>query len=296
MTRPVPIYDLYGEQSGQVPSLWLHCETIPSRSRLHDWEIRVHRHESFFQILYFQSGSGDAILGRERHPVQPDTVITVPPGVSHGFRFSRDTDGLVMTVLASRLRTVPGGRSPLGAWLAVPQVTALDMTSAEGAYIAETLMRLGAEYGGQRSGRNDLLEAYVTLALQLTARVSQGGDDRAADENSRRMERLDGLVHRHLRSHKPVAFYAAELGISPTHLNRLVKAANGLGAHALLTRRLIDEAKRELVFTFGSVQEISYRLGFTDPAYFSRFFLKHAGVTPRAWRVVERARLKEPSG
>jgi len=44
-------------------------------------------------------------------------------------------------------------------------------------------------------------------------------------------------------------------------------------------------------FTFGSVQEIAYRLGFSDPAYFSRFFLKQAGQTPRSWRMAERAKL-----
>lgn len=293
MPGAVPTYDLYGEQSGQVPSLWLHCESIPSRSRLHHWEIRLHQHESLFQILYIQTGSADAIFGEERLLVEPDTVITVPPGVSHGFRFSRDTDGLVITILASRLKTMPGGRSPLGAWLAEPRVTRLDRADPDAAYVAETLLRLGREYAGQRNGRNDLLDAYVTQALQLAARLSQGGDGGTADERSRRMEQLDALINRHLRLHKPVAFYAAELGISPTHLNRVVKATSGQGAHELLAGRLLDEAKRELVFTFGTVREISDRLGFADPAYFSRFFVKHTGSAPRAWREAERTKLKD---
>ncbi|HWU63976.1 MAG TPA: helix-turn-helix domain-containing protein [Ensifer sp.] len=291
MTKPVPTYDLYGEQSGRKPSVWLHCETIPSRSSLHHWEIRVHRHESFFQILYLQAGSGDAIFGEEKHTLRPLSFITVPPGVNHGFRFSKDIDGFVITVLASRLRASPGDRSHLGAWLAVPRVTHLDPGDPEGAYVAGTLTRLGAEYAEQRTGRNDLLEAYVILALQLTARLSQGGEGEATDENGRRMERLNGLVHRHLRTHQPAAFYAAELGISPTHLNRFVKAMTGHGAHELITRKLLEEAKRELIFSFGSVQEIGYRLGFADPAYFSRFFLKRTGNTPRAWRIAERNKL-----
>lgn len=91
------------------------------------------------------------------------------------------------------------------------------------------------------------------------------------------------------------AFYAAELGISPTHLNRFVKAMTGKGAHELITRKLLEEAKRELIFSFGSVEEISYRLGFADPAYFSRFFLKQTGGTPRAWRIAERTKLTNVS-
>ena len=37
MTRYVPTYELYGETSGKEPDFWLHCETIPSRSSLHQW-------------------------------------------------------------------------------------------------------------------------------------------------------------------------------------------------------------------------------------------------------------------
>jgi AraC family transcriptional regulator, transcriptional activator of pobA len=291
MAKYVPTYDLYGELSGQNKPDWLHCETIHSRSSLHQWEIRLHRHDSFFQILYMRAGAGDAIFGDKRHPIGAQTVITIPPGIDHGFRFSKDTEGFVVTILASNLRSAPGGQTQLGAWLALPQVTRLDVRNAQEAYVADTLMRLGTEYASLQTGRNDLLDAYVTLALQLTARLSQTGIGSATDEKSQRLERLNGLIHHHLRAHKPASFYAGELGISPTHLNRFVKSVTGQGAHELISRKLTDEAKRELVFSFGSIKDISDRLGFADPAYFSRFFSKQTGVTPQEWRMSERAKL-----
>lgn len=293
MTKAVPTYELYGEDRAATHDFWLHCETIPSRSSLHHWEIRLHRHERFFQILYIEAGSGDAIFGDESHPIRPPAVITVPPGLHHGFRFSKDIDGFVFTVLISHLKAAPGNRSRLGEWLAKPHLTVLNRDSEEAAFIAQTLRRLGEEFGNRRSGRSDLLDAYLTSALALTARLSEQEDGRsgATNENQRRMEVLNGLVQRHFRSQKPAAFYAGELGISTTHLNRIVRSMTGHGTHDLIARKLVDEAKRELVFTFGSVQEIAYRLGFADPAYFSRFFLKQTGETPRAWRIAERAKL-----
>ncbi|HEX8048933.1 helix-turn-helix domain-containing protein [Rhizobium sp.] len=293
MSRPVPTYELYGENTGRKPDFWLHCETIPSRSSLHHWEIRPHRHESFFQILYIDAGSGDAVFDGESHAIVPPAVITVPPRLNHGFRFSRDIDGFVITVLISHLKTLPGDRSRLGEWLAKPHLTRLDMENEDAAHVAGTLRRLGEEFANRRSGRNDLLEAYLTSALLLTARLSQQEEEGqgASDESERRMEILHSLIQRHFRSHKPAAFYAEALGISSTHLHRIVRGKTGYGAHELIARKLIDEAKRELVFTFGSVQEIGYRLGFADPAYFSRFFLKQTGETPRAWRMAERERL-----
>ncbi|OOG74787.1 AraC family transcriptional regulator [Sinorhizobium sp. A49] len=293
MKRTVPTYELYGEETGERPAFWLHCETIPSRSSLYHWEIELHRHLSFFQILYIASGSGDAVFGDTAHPIRPPVMITVPPALSHGFRFSQDIDGFVFTVLASHLRVSPGERSRLGAWMATPRMTGLD-GSDDGRYVALTLARLGAEWEANRSHRTDLLDAYLTSALTLGARLDEArpvADDAADTENERRVEHFLGLVQQHHRAHKPAAFYARELSLSPTHLNRITRSITGQSAHEVITRKLTDEARRELVFTRGSVQEISFRLGFADPAYFSRFFLRQTGMTPRAWRLAERAKL-----
>ncbi|MDF0698500.1 helix-turn-helix domain-containing protein [Rhizobium sp. MC63] len=293
MSRHIPTYELYGENVGRSPEFWLHCETIRSRSSRHQWEIRLHRHESFFQILYIEAGSGDAIFGERSHAIRPPAVITVPPGFNHGFRFSRDIDGLVITILRSHLSHPPGERSHPGEWLATPHLTPLDPDNAEAAHVMQTLRRLGDEFENRRSGRNEVLAAYVGLALRLTARISHEGNSGqlASTENERRMDMLGELIQQHFRSHKPASFYARELGVSPTHLTRIVRSMTGSTPHELIAAKLVEEAKRQLVFTLGSVQEIGFRLGFADPAYFSRFFLKYAGETPRVWRMTEKARL-----
>ncbi len=57
-----------------------------------------------------------------------------------------------------------------------------------------------------------------------------------------------------------------------------------LPSKRLVYERLMQESKRLLLFTGGSVNEICYQLGFKDPAYFSRFFVRYAGLTPSAYR------------
>jgi AraC family transcriptional activator of pobA len=295
MSKHVPTYELYGENTGRELDFWLHCETIRSRSSLYQWEIRLHRHESFFQILYIEAGSGDAIFGEKSHVIHPPAIITVPPGLNHGFRFSRDIDGFVITIMKSHLSHPPGERSHLGEWLATPHLTPLDPDNAEAAHIMQTLRRLGDEFENRRSGRNEVLAAYVSLALRLAARIFREGNaqELASNENARRMEMLNELVQQHFRSHKSASFYAREIGVSPTHLTRIVRSMTGNTPHEMIAGKLIEEAKRQLVFTLASVQEIGFRLGFADPAYFSRFFLKYTGETPRVWRVKEKLRLED---
>jgi AraC family transcriptional regulator, transcriptional activator of pobA len=59
----------------------------------------------------------------------------------------------------------------------------------------------------------------------------------------------------------------------------------------LIARRLLEAAQRDLVFTPSPVQKVAYSLGFSDPAYFNRFFRRMTGTTPGAFRPQEREKL-----
>ena len=67
-------------------------------------------------------------------------------------------------------------------------------------------------------------------------------------------------------------------------LNGVCREATGLTVFGLLQARLVTESKIQLQTSAGSVKEISYHLGFNDPAFFGRFFKKHTGKTPAEFR------------
>lgn len=294
MVLSVPTYDLYGERSSGKPDFWMHCETIASRSSLHQWEIGLHRHDSFFQLLYIRNGSGDALLQGETLPFRPPCVAVVPPGISHGFRFSRDVDGMVITVVADQLRLTSGLSKRPADWLASPRLVVLDPEASDTSYLGETFSRILEEFDGRRTGRNDLIEAHLVSVLLLLRRaaIPQAGEG-AREINQMRVEVLQELIGRHFREQLPAEAYARLLNLSPTHLNRLVREVTGSSTHDLIMARVIDEARRALVFTPNSIQRIADNLGFADAAYFSRCFRKRTGLTPREYRETEREKLRQ---
>ncbi len=293
LADPIPTYELYGEDDPSGSRFWVHCETIPARSALHHWEIGLHRHERYFQILLVTGGSGDAVFEGEVVRFEPLSIVTVPPAVGHGFRFSPDIDGYVFTFLSSRLPVRPGEPNAMGRFLAEPRITRLMPQEPDGDLVVAHLLRVAAEWQGRLTGRTVLMETGLAAALALTARLA--AQDRmeleGVDDNDRRLEAFSSLLQREVRNHRPASFYADALGITPTHLNRVLKAKTGLSTQELIARRLIEETQRELLFTPGSIKEVAFRLGFSDPAYFSRFFTRQTGVTPAAWRSQEQTRL-----
>ena len=58
-----------------------------------------------------------------------------------------------------------------------------------------------------------------------------------------------------------------------------------MSAKGFIAQRILAEAKRRLIYTRQPLEEISYQLGFTDPAYFSREFSKAEGMPPGAYRL-----------
>ncbi|MGH1434131.1 MAG: helix-turn-helix domain-containing protein [Lewinella sp.] len=92
------------------------------------------------------------------------------------------------------------------------------------------------------------------------------------------------LVDKHFRTLRKVKDYADLLHKSPKTLSNLFSTYNQQSPQQIIQERVVLEAKRLILFTDKQTQEIAYDLGFDDPAYFSRFFKKQAGLTPSAFR------------
>jgi AraC family transcriptional activator of pobA len=96
--------------------------------------------------------------------------------------------------------------------------------------------------------------------------------------------RFAALVEARFRDGWPVSAYAEALGLSVKRLNRLTQAQAGMSAQACVHRRLAREACERLVHLDAPASAIAADLGFDDPAYFTRFFKRMTGMTPRAYR------------
>jgi transcriptional regulator, AraC family len=102
-------------------------------------------------------------------------------------------------------------------------------------------------------------------------------------------------VENHYREHFPVAHYASEIGMSGVHLNTLCREFHGCSALSVVHQRLLLEAKRSLLYTSMTVSQISDYLGFSDATYFSRFFRRATGASPRGFRDKPTATCETPA-
>jgi len=88
------------------------------------------------------------------------------------------------------------------------------------------------------------------------------------------------------RSHelKTITEYAKALGVTPNHLNKVVKARTGRTASEWVQISRINYAKYLLRDNSLSIVDVAERVGIFDQSYFSRFFKKHVGQSPSEYR------------
>ncbi|MFN3296461.1 helix-turn-helix domain-containing protein [Caldimonas sp.] len=294
MATRVPTYALYGEHDQPLIPESLHVESIAERSRLYDWEIRPHRHDLFAQILSLRTGRGEVVFDDERRPYVAPCVVFVPALTVHGFRFSSDTDGVIVTVVAQRLQALLQAEPALEARLARAQCLSFEPQAPTFVALDEAVRTLTAEAQGHAPWRMTALTAALGMVLVRLGRALEAAGAHGAQPPSRSLQhvqRFRALVEQHYRAQHPLSFYAEQLGITTTQLNRVCREVLRTSALGALHERLLLEAKRDLAYTQLSVKEIAWTLGFADAAYFTRFFTQHTGWPPRRFRELARHQL-----
>lgn len=293
----VPNYTLYGDDTRPTWLGMVHFERIHERSSLYRFDIEPHIHDGLIQLLYVTTGGGTVFIDGISWEIRPPTLIVVPSRHVHGFRFSADIDGPVVTAAQSGLESIASVaapellqhiRRPLA--LTVPgsmrHVDAL--TPLLEAIERETRVHA---LGNFAAGLALLMAVFVQIARIAMATVPpEGGNSTMRSRKWALLERFHSLVDQHFRQHLPVEEYAAKMGLTAGHLSRLCRDVLGQSSMDVINARIVHEAERELVYSILGIKQVASLLGFADEAYFGRFFRKHTGLTPTQFR--QSARLK----
>lgn len=287
MSDPVPFYDLYGESFVRKELGLAHVEDIAFRSFDLEWKIAPHRHDKLTQIICTFDNSWVVQLDDNRYELTGNWLVLIPSGVVHSFVFEPNTRGFVVSlnqgVFEESANAEHHSRLPELLW--VPSVIEFrDSQQIEHfmAYIKLLKDELNSADAEQELAVNRLVELIL-----LTVKRQQHLQSVSAGATGRESKILLGfrhLIEQCYTQHLSVHDYAKQLHVSISTLNRLCQAQLNESPKAIIHQRLVIEAKRRLVYTKQTIEEIAVFLGFKDPAYFSRFFKQLVGVTAGEFR------------
>ena len=123
----------------------------------------------------------------------------------------------------------------------------------------------------------ELFNAYEKEASLMTTRKDTRKEELA--------NKFFGLIMKHFKENKDVAFYADKLCITSKYLTMVIKEVSGKSAKDWIVEYIVLEIKALLKNTNMNIQEIAVKTNFANQSSLGRFFRKHTGMSLSQYRM-----------
>jgi AraC family transcriptional activator of pobA len=224
-------------------------------------------------------------------PFEGPCVLLLPTECVHGLDYEIDVDRWVVTIEVAYLTQVNARLHEFIQLWALPRVITLAPSGDTSAEFFDLVKKLAQELESKPVGHVVGTEALLTslfLMMARATRLDQVDSEGATRNEIRVADRFRELIDQHYRQNLPLRDYASMMAVSLVQLRAACAAATGQSPTKMIHARIITEAKRNLIFGEMSVEQIAFGLGFSDAAYFTRFFRKEVGEAPSQFRVTAR--------
>jgi len=241
----------------------------------------------YYKISLCLRGTAELKVNLETHVVGTGCLVLATPDViKEWLAVSEDYETLTVFFTRDFITTHNATTGRLR-FLVTPTTYVLQLSTSEAANVAASFRFLQQKYQTPHAQRDNILKSIInSLLYEIGPLYEQSAA--ALPVGTSRSQQLAAafrqLVQAHCTSARSVQFYAAQLCITPRHLNELVKTVTGRTASDWITEAVVLEAKALLQNSALSVQQVAASLHFADQFAFSRFFKKSTGHSPSAYR------------
>jgi len=249
-----------------------------------DLAHELHRHDFYF-MLALQKGKGSHEIDFKEYKVVDNSVFFLRPGQVHQLQLKKGCTGYLMEFNKEFYH--PNNTLSNQRLQKASNKDLCKIDAARSARIHTLLADMLREYTAKEEGHREVIKASLDILFVELVRQSSDPQSisKATDQYTQaRFEEFTELLEAHIATVKQASQYASLLHLSLYQLNGITKAAVGKTSSELINEHILLEAKRYLLATPDQVKEIADHLGYEDVSYFTRFFKKHTGHTPEAFR------------
>ncbi|MEO5777313.1 MAG: AraC family transcriptional regulator [Flavobacterium sp.] len=282
--KDIPIRKINASETEQHFSESFSIRSVQELLNGKDISQELHRHD-FFYILALEKGAGNHEIDFTTYEVGDYSLFFMRPGqvhqhtlkaVSTGFLLEFKTDFYNPQDKASNhhLRKASG-----------KNFYQVDADKFKKLFSLLTYVFL--EYTEKQKGYQEVIKANLGVLFIELIRQRDSSTIHTKSTNPYLQERLEDffeLLENNVTTEKQVSQYAEMLNLSLHQLNTITKTLLNKTGSEIINEYIILESKRYLLATSNQVNQIAYHLGYEDTSYFIRFFKKHTGYSPEAYR------------
>ncbi|MFY0527553.1 helix-turn-helix domain-containing protein [Archangium gephyra] len=250
---------------------------------------------TFFMVFVLTAGRGRARF-LEQLEVHEGDIHLIPAGVEHQPLDIGNLEGWIVGFDPLLLRSLgpewlpepPGGlgrtRPPPVRSLFVRGLLRLRPGQPRWRRIVHHVAELDAELREARWSVENAAHAWFVLLVTELLRELQEHTPLAPAMSGGLVHEALAFIEAHCLRPLSLQDVAAAVGCTPSHLANVIRKETGLTVGDWLREHRMSEARRCLLETGASIENIASQVGYTDVTHFIRTFRRVHGMTPRAWR------------
>jgi len=255
-------------------------DILDGKDLIHD----LHRHDFFF-ILVLEKGAGTHEIDFQAYDVLNNSIFLIRPGQVHQLELKADCTGYLIEFNNEFYH--PKDKLSNQRLRRASNKNYCEVEINRFNRLLSILSSMLDEYTARQDGYVDVIKSNLVIFFIEFLRQSPNQKGEPVIANSYTQERFEEfleLLDKHIATHKQVSQYTDLMNLSPYQLNEITKSSIGKTASELINEHILLEAKRYLLATANQVKDVADQLGFEDTSYFIRFFKKHIGHSPEAFR------------
>jgi AraC-like DNA-binding protein len=244
----------------------------------------------YFRISLTRKGSANFDIGLEKYTTKRNSILFGIPGQIFSLhQYSKDFLAYYMLFTENFIADalLKYNRKQHYPFLSYSGLQSFQLDNNTADEIESIIFKMNQEVKERRSGCSEMIKLYIHQIILLANRCYGTvllSNNHAPNSQQTLYNDFLKLVSQHFLTVRKVSAYAEMLHVSSDHLNRAIKSCSDKTAHELIDEMLLIEAKAFLLHTSLTIAEIAYKLEFSDPSHFNRFFKKYCELTPAEFR------------
>lgn len=285
----------YHLDSDSPSKLQFEIHALKDLIRDHKEDMAKPHIHSFYQIIWFKSGSGKHFVDFHEYDVSENTIFFIAKNQVHAFDQNLGYEGYVIHFSEDFLVQK---ENDVDFFLKCSmfnnpyQQPSCCVGSGNEYKLDEYISQMQIELlEHKKYGQEELLRLYLkAFLIQVQRRKyeleeqDKGVAPFVVDEKRGQLIRFVNLIEENYTKGLPVSSYADMLFVSLRTLSNLTLQLVNKKPSQMIHERIILEAKRLLLHSDLNVNQIGDKIGFEDPSYFVKYFKKYTNQSPVSFR------------
>ncbi|WP_422858866.1 helix-turn-helix domain-containing protein [Flagellimonas sp. S174] len=248
---------------------------------------------NYFSFLVVEYGKSFYTIDSHRFDVGPNTLYFTNPGHLKSFGIEEVVSGFIITTTERFLKeNLNNDVFSEFEFLLSETVPPTTLTSAQTQQLLNFCEEIESAYKSNSQLQKKILSSLFVVFLLNIKEILMANkrfvleldrDSEIVHQFKKNIERAFRLGIKNQDKIKVAAFAEAQ-SLHPAYFSTVIKTKTGQTASHWIQKKLLEESKALLMNTSQPIKSIAYKLGYSEPTHFTKFFKKATQMTPRQYK------------